>query len=232
MKFFKAIPLAFALYTATTSALPVAWSANYARDAPSDALEARTRFNILPFPFQQRPPVFPRPAIFAPGRPLDKPTFRPAVQPSRRSELDDLAAIFDELAAVEPGSIEARDIQARFFNRIIEAIKGIFGRDSGAADIGARDIQARFFNRIIEAIKGIFGRDLQDDELSALLEDLAAAEPGSIEARDIQARFFNRIIEAIKGIFGRDSGAADISARDLEARFLFFPALGKLLGIF
>jgi hypothetical protein len=202
MKFFKAIPIAFALYTATTSALPVAWSANYARDAPSDALEARTRFNILPFPFQQRPPVFPRPAIFAPGRPLGKPTFRPAVQPSRRSELDDLAAIFDELAAVEPGSIEARDIQARFFNRIIEAIKGIFGRD------------------------------LQDDELSALLEDLAAAEPGSIEARDIQARFFNRIIEAIKGIFGRDSGAADISARDLEARFLFFPALGKLLGIF
>jgi len=109
MKFFKAIPLALAVFTTAVSALPIL---NQRSVAARGELEDIAELAVLD-------------ALEAPG----------AI--AARSEADDMLNLLSALDDAQPGSIAARDLEARVSDEIFNTVRALLERDLDTDELDA-----------------------------------------------------------------------------------------------
>jgi len=139
MKFFKAIPVAFALFTTAVSALPILNQ----RSVSDLSLAARGEVeDIANLALLE--------ALEAPG----------AVE--ARSDAEDMVELLNALDSAQPGSLVARDLEARVSDEIFNTVRSLLERDLNTDELEA-------LKQLADAGSALVARDLESRNLLGVI---------------------------------------------------------------
>jgi hypothetical protein len=139
MKFFKAIPLALAVFTTAVSALPILNQ----RSVSDQALAARGEIEDI--------------ANLAVLEALEA---RDTVE--ARSDAEDMVDLLNALDNTQPGSLAARDLEARVSDEIFNTVRSLLERDLEADELDA-------LRQLADAGSSLVARDLESRNLLGVI---------------------------------------------------------------